>query len=381
MFSTTCPHCDHTAHITPDQPHCSRCGQNLRDAIPSQVVVRYFYDRAANLAAQQETAEALAEAERGFAQTQVNGTGGNSSLRLLAAMLAQQLDQPELMRHHVAHIELDDVLRGEAEWLLRSHQAGRRSSRQLAKTRSVQRQRTRSNQMVWSPQGADPQSARPAPRRWSSYAALLLVILVGAGAWGGWRLLSPANEPPAIAEQPVVNDTDGEATAAAAEPMVSAPITGTPVTTQDITLEPTVTNAPLLAANATDAAVVALASQPFEWATFLLEQGETELATLPVEARIVEGVLRLEGNVEMDAQRRRLAELAASVPDASEVNLVNLSVDLPESYTARQGDTLWLIAYNLYGDANRVADLLAANQDRLASPEALRVGQELVVPE
>ncbi len=396
MFSTTCFHCGHPAHITPDQPLCARCGQNLRDMIPSEVAVRYFYDRAANLAAQQETAEALAEAERGFAQTQINGTGGDSSLRLLAAMLAQQLDQPDLMRHHVAHIELDDVLRGEAEWLLRSHQAGRRSSRQLAKMRNGQSrdqaggvgrgQRFLPAQAVIGPRTGGPAADAPS-RRWSSYAALLLMLLVGAGAWGGWRLLSPTGDAPAVVERPAdggevdnSSEVDNEvaATAESAEDVLP---TEARAVLPSATPSPTATSAPQLAANATEVAVEILASQPFEWQTFLLEQGEAELAQLPVAARLVDNVLRLQGSVETDAQRRRLAELAATVPEVSDVNLVELRLKLPETYTARQGDTLWLIAYNLYGDPARVADLLEANRDRLASPEALRAGQELVVPE
>ncbi len=73
--------------------------------------------RAADLSAQGDVAAALAEVQRGLAYQP------SSELHLLAAILCKRSKRPDEMRHHVAAIPVDDVLRGEAEWLLRSSQA------------------------------------------------------------------------------------------------------------------------------------------------------------------------------------------------------------------------------------------------------------------
>ena len=52
----------------------------------------------------------------------------------------------------------------------------------------------------------------------------------------------------------------------------------------------------------------------------------------------------------------------------------------PRLYQVRKGDSLEKIAQRAYGNAKRAADIFAANRDQLASPNALREGQELVLP-
>ncbi len=53
----------------------------------------------------------------------------------------------------------------------------------------------------------------------------------------------------------------------------------------------------------------------------------------------------------------------------------------PRKYTVAAGDTLSAIAAKFYGDANRWKEILEANKDTLKDPNAIRVGQELVIPE
>jgi hypothetical protein len=64
---------------------------------------------------------ALAEAERGLAYR------ASSELHLLSAILCKRLELVDRMRYHVASVPVDDVLRSEAEWLLRLSQARQRS--------------------------------------------------------------------------------------------------------------------------------------------------------------------------------------------------------------------------------------------------------------
>ncbi|MEJ5310354.1 MAG: LysM peptidoglycan-binding domain-containing protein [Anaerolineae bacterium] len=53
----------------------------------------------------------------------------------------------------------------------------------------------------------------------------------------------------------------------------------------------------------------------------------------------------------------------------------------PRTYVVAAGDTLSAIAKKFYGDADRWKEILAANKDAIKDPNAIRVGQELVIPE
>ena len=53
----------------------------------------------------------------------------------------------------------------------------------------------------------------------------------------------------------------------------------------------------------------------------------------------------------------------------------------PRTYVVKTGDSLSLIAGKVYNDATAWEIIYEANRDRLSSPRALRVGQELVIPE
>lgn len=50
-------------------------------------------------------------------------------------------------------------------------------------------------------------------------------------------------------------------------------------------------------------------------------------------------------------------------------------------YVVAAGDTLGAIAKKFFGDANRWKDILEANKDTVKDPDAIRVGQELNIPE
>ncbi len=52
----------------------------------------------------------------------------------------------------------------------------------------------------------------------------------------------------------------------------------------------------------------------------------------------------------------------------------------PIEYTVRSGDTLSEIAGHFYGDSTLSDHIYRANKDRLRSPDALKLGQKLVIP-
>lgn len=53
---------------------------------------------------------------------------------------------------------------------------------------------------------------------------------------------------------------------------------------------------------------------------------------------------------------------------------------VPRTYTVQSGDSLSSISRSVYGTPSRWIDIYQANRDRLASENALRVGQELRIP-
>ena len=89
--------------------------------------------------------------------------------------------------------------------------------------------------------------------------------------------------------------------------------------------------------------------------------------------------LVLQGFVQLDLQRRRLIELAGAVPGVREVNAVDLLVRPAPTYVVQEGDTLWSIVFNIYGNVDRLDEFVAANRDVLPSPDALAPGVVLKV--
>ena len=138
MQEVTCFHCNSIVYISPDSDQCSHCDEDLSPLLDSEYVSDYFYQRTNSLATSGSMAKALAEAERGLVYR------SSSDLHLLAAILARQLGHFDQMRQHVAEIPLGDVLRPEAEWMVRSHQA-----RQTRLPRRVQSGQRRPDRGTW----------------------------------------------------------------------------------------------------------------------------------------------------------------------------------------------------------------------------------------
>ena len=52
-----------------------------------------------------------------------------------------------------------------------------------------------------------------------------------------------------------------------------------------------------------------------------------------------------------------------------------------KTYTVAAGDSLSKIAKTVYGNAGQYMKIFEANKDKLADPDKIKVGQELVIPE
>jgi hypothetical protein len=105
MQEVACYTCGRIVHISPDAELCSVCGENLRELLHPVHASKYFYDRAAKLAASDQLLPALQEIDRGLRYQP------SSELRLLGAILAKRIGDFAQMRYHVAAIPVDDVLR------------------------------------------------------------------------------------------------------------------------------------------------------------------------------------------------------------------------------------------------------------------------------
>jgi len=384
MLAAICFHCGHAVEISPDADRCEACGANLRRLISAQQASRYFYMRAADLSAKGEVTPALAEVQRGLAYQP------SSELHLLGAILCKRLGKPEEMRHHVAAIPVDDVLRGEAEWLLRSSQARKRAP---ADARRAQEEMPLTDAELL-PVTMEEVRPSPAPRRprWPGLITTFgVVLLLAVGGWWLWTS-PPAWLDAMLSAAPVADLFGAEApptapapanTAAPAVATVAATVAATPVLAPTATPLPTPVVAPDLAQQVEPLAAASpqaiIVAPPFDLKTVLIEAQRPELAE-SVTGRREGSRLIVEGTAPSVETRDDLAALLARLPGIEEVSMVNVLVRPPSTYTVVEGDSLWAISVKLYGNPDRVDALFAANQAVLPSADALRVGMVLQVP-
>ena len=146
---------------------------------------KYFYDRAAKLAAADQVLPALQEIDRGLTYQP------SSELRLLGAILSKRIGDFEQMRHHVAGIPVDDILRPEGEWLLRSHQIRQRELREASKIPGGERPGaffTDDSDLPYAMQQAPSAATKPSPRSagprlgYGLALACLLIVAIGGSA-------------------------------------------------------------------------------------------------------------------------------------------------------------------------------------------------------
>ena len=396
MVEVVCSHCGTTAAVTPDESVCPACREDLQHLLPPDAVVDYFRVRVQEFWTQGDATAALAETERGLTFVE------SSDLHLLAAILAKQAGRYDLMRSHVAAIPVDDTLRGEAEWLLRSHQDRQRALREAARTqRPVRGYAPPADPSVVRDLLGTPQAgAVPAATRWSRLIgagiSVGLVTVAGALIFASWWWFGPG----ALPASPAPREEAGNLAPLPTATFTVAPLTETPVVAVDPTdtpaelpLLPTPTPTPAIAPNLVEAPTqespvlagsnprqaVIVSAAPFDLQQFLRDGGHTELAELAVSAYTQDGKLFLQGFVNLDVQRRQLIRLLQAVPGVREVVTVDLLLRPLPTYVVQPGDTLWTIVANIYGDVERLDEFYAFNRESLPSPDALVPGMELRV--
>lgn len=428
MHEVICFHCANAVAITPDTTTCSVCGEDLQHLLPPDATIDYFRERALGLSADGEGVAALAEVERGLTFAE------SSDLHLLAAILAEKLERFDQMRRHVAAIPVDDTLRGEAEWLLRAHQDRQRAQRETARQTGTARGKVSAPSAQPAAQSSSAmlddllgrtEDDVAAQRRtiWSALASVALVAAAGAVVVTSWWWFGPgalpaemergvtaddlplrdaveADAAAGIVEtpQPVVVPTDAltaevdaeveaEAGAATETPVANLLLptpTPTPLPTSVATAEvpPDLVLVPTESPELVDASVrsvVVIPTQIFDLDTFLRDAGRPDLADLNVEAQLQDGELILQGVVNWDIQRRELIGLLEAVPGVTRVDTVDLLLRPLPTYTVQEGDTLWTIVSNIYGNVDRLDEFYRYNLDVLPGQDALAPGMELKV--
>ena len=355
-----CPTCGERISAIIPPVRCPACG-----ALPAQLSVRDYYLEAGELAASGDHTAALVVVRRGLEKYNA------PELHLLGAILCRRLGQTAEMRRHVAAIPIDDSLRAEAEWLLRSRpeDAGKRS---LPTDPAL-------TALLLPPPDAEPaRRPRRVRRGWMAVPALAALLVL---IWLLPRLLQSlsgvaeivpeitATSTPFVAVQEPSVATVAPALAPAVEPAL-LPTATLPA---DLVRQPTKAE-PLAAA---DEANLGTAAQ-FDLSAYLAELGRP--AAADVAASMVGSQLNLVGRTESFAQRQELIALMEALPQVERVNATDLYIRPPAAYTVRSGDTLWSITYEIYGDVARMEDVYNANRASMASPESLTVGMVLNLP-
>lgn len=383
MQKVTCPQCRTVVEINPDAPLCRVCSADLRTLLTPDATTRYFYQRASELAAAGQLDKALSEVNRGLSYED------DSDLRLLGAILAKRIGDYTQMRSHVAAIPVDDVLRSEGEWLIRSlHESAGAIAGVGASSRTGG-----ASKSAKSSSSSKQRSAWPLLLGFAAVALILLALVWFTNMFGVRNSLdalaggdstetgAPDTAATATAEASTIvaaasvspaqdepaQDDGQTAPSADAEP------TAVPTDTPTATLEPTPTETPLPTVTPTP-------DPAFDVTDYLMARGYPGLAVLDLLGTLEEGTLVITGTVSTVDQQRLLLDALKAHPSIAEIDAANLRLEVPETYTVGEGDSLWIISNKIYGDSTYMDDIFLLNRDILPSPEVLVLGMELKLP-
>jgi nucleoid-associated protein YgaU len=103
-----------------------------------------------------------------------------------------------------------------------------------------------------------------------------------------------------------------------------------------------------------------------------------------------EGKLYWKGTVASEAQKNEIWNAIKTIPDWQKDIVADIQVTAPaagqaaaspRTYTVKAGDTLSKIAKEHLGNANAYMSIFEANRDQLTSPDAIKPGQVLKIPQ
>lgn len=406
-----CPECNAPVEVNASFSNCPNCGADIASHYTIADVSRAVYQSAVERYSRGNELAALERIRHGLAILDA------PELHLLAAIIHHKRGEFSDMRRHVAAIPMNDSLRPEGEWLIRSHQERLQKNRRKAARKRGRA--SKGNQLLvvvgkanrqFTPEsyplsvsGNDKPTNKIRRKRllWAIpiTATLLAILLFTQVEPLRTALRQLRNTPPELIssyiltqDSPILGTTP---TAIAENPLPPVPIKRPrEVMVREVAAvssapEPTPTQTPTrpeLASERSPGAVVTaivatVQAQSFDLTSYLNGRNRPDLAALPVQARLQGSELTLQGVVSLTSHRLDLLTLALQADGVAWVNGIDLVVHLPQTYTVQEGDNLHIIAYKLYGDRTRWEDIYAANQTLISqNGNFIQVGEELIVP-
>ncbi len=386
-MQVTCVHCGMEATVTPEFHQCRHCHGDLATLVTAEFKATYYFRKAQESAAQGSTFVALEQIQRGL-QAQ-----DRSDLHLLAAIMYADLGREEQLRMHIGAIPANDVLRPEAEALLKRlvHMQGT----EIPAANTAQASKA---------EGTD--TSGLGPRLLASVLTMVIVLAVMGtvtqtsnldnlqfAAWlsRGWNNTLGGTAGQAGETQDPALVTEQLPTASPLEERSFTLDAKAPIPAMEAADNPTSDQRPSAAMPAPDLATEQwrqdvtqnvmglIARETIDFTRILVDRGLTGLADSEI-AGVVQGShLVLIGTV--DSMEAKEAALAAvfEFEGLDTIDHHGLQVMLPNrSHVIQQGESLWGIAEEYLGDGSLWVEIVALNPDLELG--TLKAGSTLVIP-
>ena len=385
-MQVTCLYCGAEAVVTPEYPECRQCAGDLSSLITPDLKAAYYYEKARDAAEQGAHFIALQQIQRGL---QAQDT---SELHLLAAILYADLEREEQLRAHIGAIPVNDVLRPEAEALLKRLVQRRTGSLDLEPDHDFGTpEAVPADGSFWGLRNATVGAIAVAV----AAIAVLVVLQNPVGDLQAWvpdwltQRVGPAplvrTEVPAGEAEPLLVEDDDSALS---DPLSESAAPAEVVQAPEPATQPEIGSVQADGSESGDAwsqqvalnVLERIALKRIDFGPVLGQLGYPELEEREIVAVVQGDQLVLMGTVESLAERTTILDAVGGIPGLGEVDAEALNVVVPaQTHIVTTGDSLWNLAYRYLGDGNLWTEIVAANPN--SEDGLLVIGQEIQIPE